>query len=804
MNKNEKDCLVCFIKNSYGFFLEPITFICSHDKKFNFGEVKKRKLMFGINYFLLILNTIFSISILTSTVVSNATNDILVLLHDFIISSMGCLVHFWKLKALSKDGNFLNGYLKIQEDKDFCIQSMSIVKYIKSMSKVKVIFNCFLWPTMSFMIYAEVRNSIDNNYMRMVSIILGIYHQLTHAFTSNMYLSIFMVVQKLASHSLKNNLLLAISHEDRRKYYNDICVFYDYNSSLPPKKKIPSHRRLLMAVHRNNDIIMFNSRIYLLIWMMGLTINMFLSIYLMTYSYETRSRSFHKFIITLILIVLGLIWTAPRADIVHGFVEMLITTLSLQRPVVKASDTIVIGTRLLASTVSPIFLFIKCFGILPVTTTHENNKCIFKRSWPWTIYCGIVFSLYIYQIIVNVDYENILTNKSLIVLLNQITNAVYAHYVLIIVLAAYIKLPKYTTTMNKFAQVFKHGILCQSARRIVLTTQYCIISLFICLAASQAGLYYWLHQSETHHTNFSISDFFFRFSQTISLVFYSKFFGVVAVIIGGFACFEKLLISSLKYTPVHPLAGIDETNNERDFLGVIHYKLCRSEHHILAEFSTLTAAELVESLRMYHEDLCLCIYAWNDCIDPMFLIHTVLELAILIIHWYAVVAHVVYNFKSPMASTIHILNSKLVGLFPLTSTHQGGRCVYQKSWYWIAYTAGLASFYLYQLLMNFDYIHIMSNKGFMQILRDIVNLLFAYCMLLLLLLSFLQIPKYIKFFDKMSDVFKDGIFCQSARRVALLTDYILTVFTFIIMICWLFEAELQFSQYVVGLRSISN
>ncbi|CAG9824806.1 unnamed protein product [Phaedon cochleariae] len=307
-------------------------------------------------------------------------------------------------------------------------------------------------------------------------------------------------------------------------------------------------------------------------------------------------------------------------------------------------------------TVSPIFFFIKCFGILPVTTTHENNKCIFKRSWPWTIYCGIVFSLYMYQIIVNVDYENILTNKSLIVLLNQMTNAVYAHYVLIIVLAAYIKLPKYTTTMNKFAQVFKHGILCQSARRIVLTTQYCIISLFICLAASQAGLYYWLHQSETHHTNFSISDFFFRFSQTISLVFYSKFFGVVAVIIGGFACFEKLLISSLKYTPVHPLAGIDETNNERDFLGVIHYKLCRSEHHILAEFSTLTAAELVEYLRMYHEDLCLCIYAWNDCIDPMFLIHTVLELAILIIHWYAVVAHVVYNFKSPMASTIHILN----------------------------------------------------------------------------------------------------------------------------------------------------
>ncbi|XP_072383919.1 uncharacterized protein [Diabrotica undecimpunctata] len=127
-------------------------------------------------------------------------------------------------------------------------------------------------------------------------------------------------------------------------------------------------------------------------------------------------------------------------------------------------------------------------------------------------------------------------------------------------------------------------------------------------------------------------------------------------LIATLACFEKFTVSCLKYIPVHPMKDIDDSNNISDFMGVIHYKICRENHPATDDLLEMKPAEIIEYLRIYHEELSMCIYSWNKSMDPYFLIHTVIELGMLIIHWYAVIAYMVYSFKDPQAHTIHLIN----------------------------------------------------------------------------------------------------------------------------------------------------
>jgi hypothetical protein len=131
---------------------------------------------------------------------------------------------------------------------------------------------------------------------------------------------------------------------------------------------------------------------------------------------------------------------------------------------------------------------------------------------------------------------------------------------------------------------------------------------------------------------------------------------MISVFIGILACFEKLTISCLKYTPVHPMKGINETNNTRDFFGLVTYKLCKEEHPCTGKLAKLPQAEVVEFLRILHEDISLVIYEINDCMNPQFLCHTVVELTVLIVQWYAVIVYMAFTFKAPLASSIHVVN----------------------------------------------------------------------------------------------------------------------------------------------------
>ncbi|CAG9862538.1 unnamed protein product [Phyllotreta striolata] len=137
---------------------------------------------------------------------------------------------------------------------------------------------------------------------------------------------------------------------------------------------------------------------------------------------------------------------------------------------------------------------------------------------------------------------------------------------------------------------------------------------------------------------------------------YSAVFVIVAVLMGCLGCFEKFALNSLRFVPIHPLKEIDETNNLRDLMGLMQYELCSEKHLIRDDLATQKASRTVEILRINHEEICVSIYDFNKCLDITFLFNTIVELGILIVDWYAVIAYLVYSFQEDEAFGLNILN----------------------------------------------------------------------------------------------------------------------------------------------------
>lgn len=318
-------------------------------------------------------------------------------------------------------------------------------------------------------------------------------------------------------------------------------------------------------------------------------------------------------------------------------------------------------TRLcLCTTLSPLLRISRLLGLFPISWTHENNKCVYKKSLFWVFYTFFVICLYTYQIGTSVDFLHLVKKKSLLILLNDITEAIYGVYILILTLACFARHPQWIRALNELLPILKHDLLCQSAMKVVVRVQYGLIVIVILVSFLEIGVLLWLQFSDAYQSNFHINIFINRTIQNISFAFYALFFAIISTLIGILACFERLTIKALKHVPVHPMKGIDETNNKRDFGGIISYKLCKGEHYCTPKMNKLSPPDLVEYLRILHEEISLCIYRFNDCMNPQFLVHTGVELTVLIIHWYAVIAYMVYNFKSPLAKTIHVMNCSFV------------------------------------------------------------------------------------------------------------------------------------------------
>lgn len=310
----------------------------------------------------------------------------------------------------------------------------------------------------------------------------------------------------------------------------------------------------------------------------------------------------------------------------------------------------------LCKSLKPMFVTVRLFGLFPVTWVHENNHCTYRKSFFWMIYTFVICCIYIFIFASAVDFNKLANSKCLIVILNDITNIIYGFYGIVLIIVAYIRFPKWITSLNQLSNTLRDGLYCLSANRISIRSQYAYLTLFMVILVVQAGLLVSLNMSTHYKISFDTIDFTYRMLKDVSYGFQLHFTAFVVMMSGTLACFEKLTRNSLQYSSLHITKSVDESNSTNDFLGIVNYSLCKGSHEPPTKLKNSSPTAIVEYLRILHEDISLCIYMFNESMNPQFLMHTVVELIVLIIHWYAVVAYLVYTFKDPAAKAIHVLN----------------------------------------------------------------------------------------------------------------------------------------------------
>ncbi|KAB0792853.1 hypothetical protein PPYR_14812 [Photinus pyralis] len=318
---------------------------------------------------------------------------------------------------------------------------------------------------------------------------------------------------------------------------------------------------------------------------------------------------------------------------------------------------------------SPILLIAKLFGLFPITSRHVKGQCTYSKSKIWLIYSIVIFLIYLSHVFMTTDLLRFDKNKPLPELLSAINDIMYAIFVAILTIISILRYPRFVKMLNTLVPLVKDaGLVCPSALASLRRVQYGYLTLFFAEMSVQYGVLIGVHYSDRYATNFDYNMFIHVGVKNIPFVFYLLFFLFCSAFISVLACFEKLIISALKFTPVHPSNNIDETNNKRDFIGLIKYEVCKQDHKCFGKMMDLTQAELVEHLRALHEDISLVIYDFNACMNPQLLFHSIVELAVLIIHWYEVLIYTSYTFSSPFASAINFVNwtfviAHSVGLF---------------------------------------------------------------------------------------------------------------------------------------------
>lgn len=325
--------------------------------------------------------------------------------------------------------------------------------------------------------------------------------------------------------------------------------------------------------------------------------------------------------------------------------------------------------RCFCNSVSPILVTCKLFGFFPVTWGHENGQCTYKVSYAWLAYSGVLFVIYAVQLFFSTNLLTFSKAKPLPELLTDINDIMYLIFVAFLTILNAARFPRFVKTYNKLVPILTEaGLACQSSLTALRKVEFGYLILFVGEIFVEYAVLIYLHYSDKYTTDFSFSIFFNTGIQTIPFVFYLLFFSGCSTFIAILGCFEKLIIDAIKFTPVHPLNDIDETNNRRDFIGLIKYEVCKQEHKCFGKMLVLSQPELIEYLRGLHEDVSLAMYDINDCLNPQLLFHTIVELTVLIVHWYEVIIYTSYTFSTPFASTINCLNwvfviAHTIGLF---------------------------------------------------------------------------------------------------------------------------------------------
>lgn len=310
----------------------------------------------------------------------------------------------------------------------------------------------------------------------------------------------------------------------------------------------------------------------------------------------------------------------------------------------------------------------RLFGIVPLSWHHVQDNCIFELSYVWLMYNVCLLIAVATQLIFFAKVSKFTNIKFITVLLNNIIDVMYLALIIVLFICNTLRGKNFVKYFNQMSKVIKEVNMCRSAGNLMIFVGWSTVGSCIGWILLQAGVLCFLHYSDSYTTEDFFGFFLSKFVQSHTAVFTIFIACVMNTIIGTLACFEKLLRSCLNYTPVHPLKTIVETNNIRDFLGVIKYELCKDNHPLPIKLSKFSSAELVEYLRRLHEDICLVVYEYNNCLNPQLLCGIVTALIVLIVQLYSVIVHLGFEVATQETSMVFILNcmsvfSHSLGLF---------------------------------------------------------------------------------------------------------------------------------------------
>lgn len=311
----------------------------------------------------------------------------------------------------------------------------------------------------------------------------------------------------------------------------------------------------------------------------------------------------------------------------------------------------------------------RLFGIVPVTWHHtQQDTCTFQLSYKWLIYSFCLLIAVVTQLVFFADVNKFTNIKYITLLLNNIVDAMYFVLVIILAICNFMRCKAVVKYLIQASKVMKEVDTCRSVGNLMIMVGWITVGGCLAWIFIQTAVLCYLNFSENYSSGSGFSFVITKFIQNYTAVYTTFMACIMNTIIGTLACFEKLMRSCLKYTPVHPLKTIVETNNVRDFLGIIKYELCREDHPVPNRLCKLSPAELVEYLRRLHEDVCLVAYQYNACLNPQLLCGIVSVLVILIVQLYSAIVHMGFEASTPETNMIFILNCMsvfihAVGLF---------------------------------------------------------------------------------------------------------------------------------------------
>ncbi|KAL3275941.1 hypothetical protein HHI36_020675 [Cryptolaemus montrouzieri] len=316
-----------------------------------------------------------------------------------------------------------------------------------------------------------------------------------------------------------------------------------------------------------------------------------------------------------------------------------------------------------------VFYIGRTIGVSPVIWKHEEGTCVYRKSMYSLTWSFVLIILLVLKLGTYTEFEALTAVHALPILLNGVTDLLYYLYLMVMILNINWRATQWEKLLNNMNRVSRNdGLLCETALRTGRKVTYTFVATVFLIVISNCAILAYLQFSDSYETKFSFQFIGGKVMQNGVLMFYVYVFSYTSAFIGILTCFEKVSLAALKYKKIEPMEKITPSDNQQEIFFGFTYTVCASEHIPSPEISELTKAEVLEYFRILHERISELINGFNGCMNPLLLVHVVIEIIVIVINWYSVIIKIAYDFTEPETQTIFVLNlvfaiSHTIGLF---------------------------------------------------------------------------------------------------------------------------------------------